>query len=110
MSKLLTKDELIEQLNNNILPREYMPVYISNKGEGYKIFTRFSNLQDNIVCYIPEYGYIKNNEDTITITPEHIYTKQDILNICDNDKYKAVQLYENLEYEFPQDLYEDMFT
>lgn len=103
-SNFLTKDELIDKINNDILPPEYEAQPIG-QGEGYKIDLGIwnENFDENIVVYIPEYGY---DNDGIP-KEDDIYSFKDFIDICKGDREKALQLLEDVDWQSPETLYDE---
>lgn len=103
-SKYLTKDQLIAEINKGNLPEEYTAQPIG-QGDGYKIDFDFwtNNFDENIVVYIPEFGYDEDgmpNEDSI-------YSFKDFLDICKGNREYALQLLEDVDWQSPETLYDE---
>lgn len=97
----MKKQELIEELNNGWLPVEFYPSYIG-QGYGYKADVVIDDVDENEVIYIPEYGYDDNCPEI-----DCIYTKKDLLEICKGDKGLLEFMWETLDWQSPETLYDE---
>ena len=99
----MKKNELIQKLNKNCIPIEYKQSWIG-QGYGYKADVIIDDVDENKVIYIPEYGY---DEEGIPII-NCIYTKKDLLNICKNNNSLLEFMWETLNWQFPETLYNEL--
>lgn len=102
--KLLTKEELLSLIAEGNLPAEFEPDDIG-QGVGYKADVLFDDVTDDTVIYIPEYGY--TDEPIPMPTEDGIYTKADFIRICDGDKELAEELFGDVDWQFPESLYNE---
>lgn len=110
-SKYLTKEELIAELSKGNLPDEYIPTDIG-QGYGYKIDKSWEELSDDIVIYIPEYGYDEADNNGIFYPKKDcIYTKEDFRQITKNKGEKsesyAIELFCDVDWSFPETLWDE---
>lgn len=97
----MKKQELIQELNNGCLPIEFYPSYIG-QGYGYKADISIDEVDEDEVVYIPEYGYDDNCPKV-----DYIYTKKDLLNICKGDESLLEMMWETLDWQSPETLYDE---
>lgn len=103
-NKLLTKEKLLAEIANGNLPNEYIPEDIG-QGCGYKADVLFENVPNDIVIYIPEYGYTEGENPTPI--KDCIYTKADFINICNGNEKLAEELFEDVDWSFPETLWDE---
>lgn len=97
----MKKQELIKELNADWLPVEFYPSYIG-QGYGFKADIVIEDIDEDEVIYIPEYGY-KNNAPLL----DSIYTKKDLLDICKGDEDLMLFIWETLDWQYPETLYNE---
>lgn len=80
---------------------EYLPEDTVN-GYCYKNREAYHNDWD-AVCYTPEYGY------KVDGTPDErcMYTHNRLLAMCDGDHRLCDDIFEELDWQFPETLYEE---
>jgi hypothetical protein len=94
---------------------EYVALEYHNQGWFYKDSKAFENGFG--VCYIPEYAVEEFGGKMVEIEGENFYrlidiedtyTYTDILNLTHNHDSKAIVLFEMLDYQYPQSLYQEL--
>ena len=94
---------------------EYVSLEYHNQGWFYKDSEAFENGFG--VCYIPEYAVeefggkmveIEGETFYRLIDIEDTYSYTDLLNLTHNNHSKAIVLFEMLDYQYPQSLYQEL--
>lgn len=104
-NKYLTKEELIAEISRGKLPDEYVPFDIG-QGYGYKIDKVWEEIPDNIVIYIPEYGYEDDNNGNFLPSEDSIYTKNDFREVTEGHEGWAEALFNEVDWQFPETLWD----
>ncbi len=108
MLKYLTKDKvyaIIERGIKKVDFQERIGFFCSEQGYIYKSDKSFDELKDDEVCYMPEY-YAEVNEKGLIVDVD-IYTKADFMEICEDIKWQASALYEFVDWQHPETLYDE---
>ena len=110
--KYLTKAELVAKIKEGILPDEYEPSDIG-QGMGYKIDLRWDEIpSDDIVIYIPEYGYGMWDDQDSMPKEDSIYTKADFREITKElgkrAEEEAEYLFQAVDWQHPESLWDEM--
>ena len=101
---MISKNDIIEQLENGLCPDELQPFNIG-QGMGYKKFhPPFADMNEADIIYIPEYGYDENGVPDL----DSVYTKGDFISLCDNDIDRAEYLFESVDWQYPESLLNEM--
>ena len=101
----MLKEELIKVIEKGeTIPKEYNQMWIG-QGMGYKkdVVITDKDLDENEVIYIPEYGY----DDKCKPLTDCIYSKKDLLEICKGDEDLTEFMWETLDWQSPETLYEE---
>lgn len=120
-AEVITKDKLVKAIkeNDTSITKKFKSEDIG-QGYGYKPYKDWNKIQLDEVIYIPEVGYMKEDENGNSIlgedvvSTEVIYTKQDFIDIV-KDKVKpsrvnaeASALYEMVDWQCPEVLAEEL--
>lgn len=92
----------IEEFNRHNELRD-MPYEWIGQGYGYKN-TEFDwvNGNDDEIIYIPEHAY----EDDI-VERDCAYSKRDLINLCFGNESKALELFDEVDWQFPETLLDE---
>lgn len=96
---------------------ESMPSEWIGQGWGYKETGKeWSDIEDNEIIYIPEYGYdINDTYDGCTVERENAYTKSDFIRLIkenvkgDDADQQAMELFDAVDWQFPESLINEGF-
>lgn len=111
---LFTKKQ-IQKLINEEKDFIYLQTYIGfediGQGYGYKSVEAWDSDDSDVIVYIPEYCY-KEYEDTegtrkLMLEIDSCYTKQDFLDITNNNLEQAEDLFESVDWQHPTTLWNE---
>ena len=103
MEKCWTKSRY-EQMSNQKKRTIFKPKHFE-EGFAYKLNKSWEDIQYDEIIYIPEYGYLMDGRRTNYPLPIYVYTKNDFLVLCKNEKRtSARELFEKTKWEFPEDV------
>lgn len=115
----MTITEFKSHNKTNTMPYEWI-----GQGYGYKVTdVTWDDLNDDDIIYIPEYAYEKEDDGTTLVSRENTYSKSDFIRLireldekyldigrCVQVKRMAVELFEAVDWQFPESLlYEGFF-
>lgn len=72
----------------------------------YKSDKSFDELANDEICHIPEY-YDETDENGL-LEDVATYTKLDFMELCDNIKWRAVFVYEGVDWQYPETYYDEI--
>lgn len=97
----------IEQFNHYNEIKE-MPQEWIGQGYGYKKYDfDWENGNPTDIIYIPEYAYYEG-DDLIEVPRDCAYSKQDFIGICNGDESNALYLFECVDWQFPETMYNEI--
>lgn len=104
----LTKEKIFDVIEKGIKKIDFqnqIGFFNSEQGYIFKSDKSFEELKDDEVCYIPEYYAEVNDEDLLEDVD--VYTKTDFMKICGDIKWQASELYECVDWQHPETLYDE---
>lgn len=79
--------------------------FYTDQGYVYKSDKSFDELANDEICYIPEY-YDETDENGL-LEDVAAYTKLDFMELCDNIKWRAIFVYEGVDWQCPETYYDE---
>ena len=104
----LTREKINTLLKQGIKRRDFenqIGFFSTVQGYVYKSNKDFDELADDEICYVPEY-YDETDENGL-LKDVTAYTKLDFMELCDNIKWRAVFIYEGVDWQHPETLYDE---
>lgn len=105
----LTREKIDTLLKQGIKKRDFedqIGFFCTNQGYVYKSDKSFDELANDEICYILEY-YDETDENGL-FEDVATYTKLDFMELCDNIKWRAVFVYEGVDWQYPETYYDEI--
>lgn len=96
----MTKAEVERRFaeDSSIKLETLFPIMDIGQGYGFKNYGAWEDIGADEVIYIPEYSY----KEAVDI--DGIYTKQDFIELCNNDVDRAFSLFDMVDWQSPETL------
>lgn len=104
----LTREKIDTLLKQGIKKRDFedqIGFFCTDQGYVYKSDKSFDELENDEICYIPEY-YDETDENGL-LEDVAAYTKLDFMELCNNIKWRAVFVYEGVDWQCPETYYDE---
>lgn len=105
----LTREKIDTLLKQGIKKRDFedqIGFFCTDQGYVYKSDKSFDELANDEICCIPEY-YDETDENGL-LEDVATYTKLDFMELCDNIKWRAVFVYEGVDWQYPETYYDEI--